>query len=486
MSDYLTVETINELPLATAPQPYDSVAAWQDGQSPHTRQMTLAQIATQVVTISDVPPVPAEGALWFDSVSAELYLGYNDGTSTQWVIATNMQGGVIQGGPWLPLTGGIVTGSVVIDGGLNVGGNVTVTGQIYAGSSAYISPTFFVNSFNTWEWYFTVDPNNGNKIQNYRAQWYDYWEGDNGTRHWVGPNFQGGVRDLMNLDGFGNLNILGNFAGGTVTASGDVNVTGAVRSSGGRVMSYGNSDNPTVMVWDLDQRFAGGMFLGSLGRLCFGGINGDGSYNGALWMTMNSGGIQAYSNISTTGDLFATGNVIWQGNATGNDALLTVAGAEREIYFSVHLGCKFDFHADSQQMEWWSNGNLHLVWRPSDWYLYNLKGAMAGYGGYQNLACDARTKRDVQDTEVGLAEVMRLRPVSFVSLFHEHAGRQIAFVADEVHDVIPQAAPIVHDVGDLGTQLSLETTPIVAALVNGMKELNRRLEALERERSPHE
>ena len=42
------------------------------------------------VTISDTPPVGAQlGALWWDSVGGQLYTFYNDGNSSQWVIAVN-------------------------------------------------------------------------------------------------------------------------------------------------------------------------------------------------------------------------------------------------------------------------------------------------------------------------------------------------------------------------------------------------------------
>ena len=38
------------------------------------------------VTVADTPPTLTNGALWFDSVGAQLYIGYNDGSSTQWVL----------------------------------------------------------------------------------------------------------------------------------------------------------------------------------------------------------------------------------------------------------------------------------------------------------------------------------------------------------------------------------------------------------------
>jgi trimeric autotransporter adhesin len=39
-----TTETINNLPNAVSPQPTDTVPLWQPGQTPHTRQITLAQL----------------------------------------------------------------------------------------------------------------------------------------------------------------------------------------------------------------------------------------------------------------------------------------------------------------------------------------------------------------------------------------------------------------------------------------------------------
>src|SRR5215467_14368925 len=42
------------------------------------------------ITVSDTPPaIPANNQLWWDSVNGQLYLWYNDGSSTQWVNATN-------------------------------------------------------------------------------------------------------------------------------------------------------------------------------------------------------------------------------------------------------------------------------------------------------------------------------------------------------------------------------------------------------------
>ena len=39
------------------------------------------------LTVADTAPTLSQGAMWFDSVSTRLFVGYDDGNSAQWVIA---------------------------------------------------------------------------------------------------------------------------------------------------------------------------------------------------------------------------------------------------------------------------------------------------------------------------------------------------------------------------------------------------------------
>lgn len=44
-----------------------------------------------VITVGDTPPPNARtGDMWFDSVGTQLYIMYNDGNSSQWVVTTNV------------------------------------------------------------------------------------------------------------------------------------------------------------------------------------------------------------------------------------------------------------------------------------------------------------------------------------------------------------------------------------------------------------
>ena len=70
-------------------------------------------------TVGDAAPALTSGALWFDSVSTQLFIGYNDGSSTQWVIASNPGAGP-PGPPGpsytLPIASTTVLGGVKPDG----------------------------------------------------------------------------------------------------------------------------------------------------------------------------------------------------------------------------------------------------------------------------------------------------------------------------------------------------------------------------------
>lgn len=64
-----------------------------DGKQYARQNAAWSQVAAAggaSITVSDTPPAsPTPGALWWDSVNTGLYLYYNDGNSSQWVIANN-------------------------------------------------------------------------------------------------------------------------------------------------------------------------------------------------------------------------------------------------------------------------------------------------------------------------------------------------------------------------------------------------------------
>lgn len=67
------------------------------------------------LTVADTPPTLSQGALWFDSTTTQLMVGYVDPTGPgQWVIATNP--GAMLAGSYLALSGGTMTGALALAG----------------------------------------------------------------------------------------------------------------------------------------------------------------------------------------------------------------------------------------------------------------------------------------------------------------------------------------------------------------------------------
>ena len=77
------------------------------------------------ITVSDTPPPnPSQGALWWESVNGQMYVFYNDGSSSQWTPTTNQMGGGYQ-----PLQG-VTDGSSAAAGQIGeVISNVNTTGS---------------------------------------------------------------------------------------------------------------------------------------------------------------------------------------------------------------------------------------------------------------------------------------------------------------------------------------------------------------------
>ena len=94
------------------------------------------------VTISDLAPsTPADGDLWWNSVDGQMYVYYDDGTSSQWVVANSFAGSTA----YLPLTGGTLSGNLVITGTASVGSTFAVTGATTLSSTLGVTGTATFN-----------------------------------------------------------------------------------------------------------------------------------------------------------------------------------------------------------------------------------------------------------------------------------------------------------------------------------------------------
>jgi hypothetical protein len=101
----------------------DPVAAFDAATKQYVDRFTSMGVPTGAY-IGAAPPGNVLGPLWWDSVSGQLFIQYNDGSSTQWVSANSIDASTLEGS-FLPLTGGTMTGPL----------NYTATGGTVARSA---------------------------------------------------------------------------------------------------------------------------------------------------------------------------------------------------------------------------------------------------------------------------------------------------------------------------------------------------------------
>jgi hypothetical protein len=181
------------------------------------------------------------------------------------------------------------------------------------------------------------------------------------------------------------------------------------------------------------------------------------------------------------GNLNVNGNI----NVAGNPAFgLGTGGGENSLTFGA--GWAWQWTISTGDLTWQNvNGGAQWIMRtgsPVDYLAFNPIGPVGGNGPYADIS-DIRTKRDIAAADdVGLNEILELEPIRFV---RQPVGRaapeprvELGFSAQAVAPVLPEA---VIAIGQQQTDptLAVNTTPIVAALVNAVKALSARLTALE-------
>ena len=113
----------------------------------------------------------------------------------------------------------------------------------------------------------------------------------------------------------------------------------------------------------------------------------------------------------------------------------------------------------------------------------------ANGSGTLSTSSDKRLKNDLGDSTYGLNEILQIIPKKFTWKDDESETPNIGFFAQDIAEVIPEAAPskaITNEDGEEDIQWGFSDRPIIAALVNAIKELKSendslrsRIEALE-------
>jgi hypothetical protein len=242
----------------------------------------------------------------------------------------------------------------------------------------------------------------------------------------TGPAGVGG-----NLNVNGAASVAGGLTSGGLTVNGGATVNGPLATTTNRIISAGNNA-PSLTVFNTTAGVGSGMWVGTSG-LNFGAMDGSGNPT-AAW-----GFFDASANLNLDYGLIATGYAQLNGG-------LRVQGGDLNVY-----------------------GNAY---KPG--------------GGTWGDNSDVRLKKNIVDYPAGLSAIRRLRPVSyrFNGRGDTTADGQTYYglVAQEVVDVMPEMVgqrPTERRGDPVRAYYTLDATPLIYAMVNALKEVVRRLEALE-------
>jgi hypothetical protein len=344
-------------------------------------------------------------------------------------------------GNYLPISGGTITGSLGVNGNLSTSGGLflNATGSVFAGDANY--------SYVLWD----------------SAGWKLRYTRSNGTLEYL----NNASLQLFEIDPSGT----GYFHGG-VAATGAMVANGAMYGRGGTIY-WGPSDRSKLItdnatytdVAFLDNyRFE---LLWSTGTLYFR------RYDNTATLSLDPpGNLHTIGNISADGGLFSQGTQMMMANG----------GSGRVMQFNPSW--YWDWNSTTGTLQWVTDSGPEWVMRKSDNLCFNNVGPVAGHGAYSDLS-DERSKQDIEPLTYGLDAIMQINPIRFTRVANNK--HDVGFSAQDVQRAIPEAVSTLgielHD-GSGGIDsdepsLGVSMDPIVAALVNGMKELSARLTALE-------
>ena len=181
---------------------------------------------------------------------------------------------------------------------------------------------------------------------------------------------------------------------------------------------------------------------------------------GWVWQQVqrNDGGTSVYPLI-----LQPSGGNVLVGTTSDNGIKFQVSG---DTYATGYV--YFKNQASSNNFAWYGNTNI-LLYNSA---VGNIASINASTGIYVATS-DINKKKDLEESKIGLNEVMQLKPTLYRMKTDETKGeKELGFIAQDVKGIIPSA---YQESGDF---IGLNFNPIVAALTKAVQELKAELDTL--------
>ena len=225
---------------------------------------------------------------------------------------------------------------------------------------------------------------------------------------------------------------------------------------------YRGGDGATLFAIDYSGT---GFFQGNLSA------NGNFAAGGTILSNNVITGLDVNSNrnMTATGNIQAYGvHYSSSGYYAASDNSMVFAPLSTQRILQYQPSWYWAWNTSGGDLNWYTPGGATFQIRASDAWVIALRSRMAGIGPYTDIS-DAASKTDIEEATHGLAAILGLTPKTFKRIGFDET--ELGFVAQDVQQVLPEAVVDLKLDGHEGASLGIATTPIIAALVNAVKEL---------------
>jgi hypothetical protein len=161
------------------------------------------------------------------------------------------------------------------------------------------------------------------------------------------------------------------------------------------------------------------------------------------------------------------------GTTSDNGSRLSVQGALNCLGASAGMFTQSRSSADF--MGWYAENTTFLYFFHST---FGATGRITGSSGVYTAISDINKKKDFEECNIGLNEVLQLKPLLYrLKTDNESSPKEFGFIAQEVKDLIPQAYVESNDGND--TFIGLNQMPLIAALTKAIQQQTQIIKDLE-------